>query len=49
MQQPFSSATPSPGLEANLRRLNPWWRGAPMAPDDPRVVSLPLSTLLLLR
>ena len=23
------------GLEANLRRLNPWWRGLPQAPLPP--------------
>ncbi|MFZ1507731.1 MAG: AAA family ATPase, partial [Anaerolineae bacterium] len=25
----------SAGLEANLRRLNPWWRGLPQAPLPP--------------
>jgi hypothetical protein len=63
------------GLEADINRLNPWWRGLPQAPlppvkrksvynapfgiivtltdepatDDPRIVSIPLSTLLMLR
>ena len=35
MQQQFSFSNLSVGLEANLRRLNPWWRGAPQAPLPP--------------
>lgn len=35
MQHQLPSSNLSAGLEANLRRLNPWWRGAPQAPLPP--------------
>jgi len=49
-ERPFLFPEPQldEALKQDLRRMNPWWTGDAQV-TDPRIIALPLSSLMLLR